>query len=264
VNGLYKDCTISVVKSGKGVTGLSLNKGSAAVDEGKTLKLSVRLKPSSPANKTVVWSSSDPSVANVNNKGTVSCTTPGTAVITVIASSGIIAQCTVTVRSLAVSQVVLKKGYLEVDEGKTTSLSASVLPKNARFKTISWTSSDPSIATVTSKGKITTYKPGTVQITATAHNGVSASCTLNVRSLAVAAISLNKTALLLKPGRTTTLKAALLPRNTRYKFVTWVSSDPNIAIVSAKGKIKAVSSGTVVITAIAHNGLTASCTVAVP
>jgi uncharacterized protein YjdB len=264
VNGLYKDCTISVVKSGKGVTGISLSKSSAAIDEGKTLKLSIRLKPSSPANKTVVWSSSNPSVAWVNNKGTVYCSAPGTAVITATASSGIIAQCTVTVRSLAVSQVILKKSYLEVDEGKSTSLTASVLPKNARIKTVAWTSSDPSVAAVSPRGKITTYKPGTVQITATAHNGVSASCTLKVRSLAVTAITLNKTVLTLRPRKTYTLKAALMPRNARYKAVTWVSSDPNIATVSAKGTVRAVGSGTAVITAIAHNGLSASCTVVVP
>jgi uncharacterized protein YjdB len=158
----------------------------------------------------------------------------------------------------------LKKGYLTVDEGKSTSLTASVLPKNARFKAVSWTSSDPSVATVSPKGKITTYKPGTVQITATAHNGVSSSCTLVVRSLAVTAIALKKPALTLRPGRYSTVKATLQPRNTRYKTVTWVSSNPGVATVSAAGQVRAVSPGTAVITAIAHNGLSASCSVIVP
>jgi uncharacterized protein YjdB len=264
VNGLYSDCTVNVVKQGKGVTGLSLNKSSVAIDEGKNLSLSVRFTPRSPANKTIYWSSSNPSVANVNGKGNVICQAPGTAVITATASSGRSAQCTITVRSLAVSQVILKKSYLEVDEGKTASLSASVLPKNARIKTISWSSSNPAIATVSSKGRITTYSPGTVQITATAHNGVSASCTLVVRSLAVTSIALNKTVLSLNLGRTYSLRAALLPRNTRYKVVTWSSSNPGVATVTASGKVRAVGQGTAVITAIAHNGLSASCTVTVP
>ncbi len=263
VNGLYKDCTVNVVKSGKGVTGLSLSKRSAAIDEGKKLTLTVRFTPRSPANKTIIWSSSNPSVASVNKKGTVICLAPGTAVITATASSGISAKCTVTVRSLAVTRVILKENHLEVNEGKSASLTASVLPKNARFKTIVWTSSDPSVAKVSSKGKITTYKPGTVKITATAHNGVSSSCTLVVRSLAVTAITLNRKALSMKPGRTYYLRAAFLPRNARYKTVTWISSNPGIATVTAGGKVRAVGHGTAIITAIAHNGLSVSCTVAV-
>jgi uncharacterized protein YjdB len=195
VNGLYKDCTVNVVQSGKGVVGLSLSKSSAAIDEGKTLKLTVKYVPRSPSNKTVAWSSSNPSAASVDSKGSIFGVAPGSAVITATASSGISAQCTVTVNSLAAAQVILSKTYLAVDEGKTASLTASVLPRNARFKTITWSSGDPGIASVSAKGKITTYRPGTVQITATAHNGVLAACTLVVRSLAVTSVSLNKSAI---------------------------------------------------------------------
>lgn len=158
----------------------------------------------------------------------------------------------------------MNKGYLEVDEGKTASLRASVLPRNARFKSVSWSSSDPSIATVSQKGKITTYRPGTVQIIATAHNGVAGTCTLVVRSLAVTSISLNKAALSLKLGRTFTLKAKLLPKNTPYKTVAWISSNPAVATVTSGGKVMAVGSGTATITAISHNGIAASCNVTVP
>ena len=264
INGLYKDCVINVAPSGKGVIGISLSKGIASIDEGKTLKLTVKLSPRSPANKTIRWSSSNSSVASVDGKGAVFGSKPGTAVITATASSGIMAQCAVTVNSLAVTQVKLSKTYLAVDEGKTASLTASALPKNARFKTITWSSSNPSIATVSTKGKITTYKPGTVQITATAHNGVSASCTLTVRSLAVTTIAISKAELTLKRGKTSTLKAILTPRNARYKVVTWVSSSPSIVTVTATGKIKAIGQGTAIISVIAHNGLTASCRVIVP
>jgi uncharacterized protein YjdB len=255
---------VYVVAPKKGVTAIRLNKSSAAIDEGKTLSLSARLTPSSPQNKTVAWSSSNPAVASVNGKGKVTALTPGTIVITATASSGVSAQCTVTVRSLAVSRVILKKYSIAVDERKTASLSASVLPRNARFKSVSWSSSDPSVASVSQKGKITTYKPGTVQIIATANNGVSAACTLTVRSLAVTSVSLNKAALLLKTGKLFTLKAALLPRNTLYKAVTWTSSNPAVATVTSGGKVRAVGQGTATITATSHNGITASCNVTVP
>jgi len=175
----------------------------ASVDEGKTLSLSARLMPRSPHNKTIVWTSTNPAVASVDSRGKVTARTPGTTVIKATASSGISAQYTIKVNSLAVSKVVMKKSNLEVDEEKSASVSAFVLTKNARFKTITWSSSDPSIATVSPKGKITTYKPGRVQIIAAAHNGVTSACSLNVRSLAVTSISLSKTALLMKAKSTT-------------------------------------------------------------
>ena len=253
--------TVNVVAANKGVTGIKLKKSSAAIDEGKTISLSAKLTPQSAKSKTISWSSSNPSVASVDGKGKVSALTPGEAVITATASSGISAQCTVTVKSLAVSQVNLSKTYLEVDEGKRTSLKASVLPKKARFKAVAWSTSDPSIATVSATGKIATFKPGTVQITATAHNGVSASCTLLVRSLAVTSIRINKATVDLRIGRTATLRAYILPTKTRYKTITWVSSNPAIATVTSRGKIKAIMPGYVIISAISHNGIEASCIV---
>ncbi len=261
-SGLRVHCVVTV--NSLAVSQVLISKTALRVDEGKSAKLTASVLPKNARYKTITWSSSNPAVATVSAKGAVSCIAPGTAVITATAINGVSAQCVLTVNSLAVSQVNLSKTYLEVDEGKSAALSASVLPKNARFKTIAWTTSDPSIATVSSKGKITTYKPGTVQITATAHNGVTSSCTLVVRSLAVTSIALNKAALTLKPKASYTLKAALLPKNARYKAVTWVSSNPAIATVSTSGKVKAISPGTVSITAIAHNGLSASCTVTVP
>jgi uncharacterized protein YjdB len=263
-NGITSTCSVTVTSPNKGITAISLSKTFTSIDEGKKLKLTAKIKPSTAQNKTIVWSSSNTAVATVNGLGNISALTPGTTVITATASSGLSAQCTITVNSLGVSAVLLKKSYLEVDEGKPTSLSASVLPKNARFKTVTWTSSDPSVASVSPKGKIITYKPGTVQIMATAHNGVTSSCTLVVRSLAVTTIALNKAVITLKHGRTSTVKATLLPKNARNKTVSWISSDPSIATVSASGKIKAIGSGTAIITVISHNGLSASCTIIVP
>ena len=152
---MTEKCTVNVVKKGAGVTAISIRSSSYAVDEGKTLPLSVNLTPRSPKNKAVVWSSSNNAVAAVDGRGKVFGLTPGTATITATASSGVFAQCTVTVNSLAVTQVVIKKNYIEVDEGKTASASASVLPRNARYKTVSWSSSDPGIASVSQKGRIT-------------------------------------------------------------------------------------------------------------
>jgi len=76
-------------------------------------------------------------------------------------------------------------------------------------------------------------------------------------------IKLNKSKVNLNKGKTVTLKATLVPANTDFKTVTWDSDDPNIAAVSSKGVIKAVSAGTCMITATSVNGKTANCTVTV-
>ncbi len=259
VNGLTRVCIVTVVKAGKGVTGIAVNKSAAFIDEGKTLKLSAKLTPRSPQNKTVSWSSDNSSVARVDGKGTVYGVSPGVATVTATASSGISAACIVTVNSLAVTQVILNKYAITIVEGKSASLKASVMPKNARFKALSWSSSNPTVASVTQRGAVKGISPGTCTITATAHNGVSASCTVTVMEVFAKRLSLNKRSASVYIGSGFTLTARITPSNTRNKTIAWTSSNPSVAEVSSNGYVQTHAVGTAVLTATTVNGLTAVC-----
>lgn len=82
--------------------------------------------------------------------------------------------------STEVTSVTLNKSALSLEVGKTGQLSATVLPNSATNKSVSWSSNNEAVATVSSKGIVKAKKAGTAVITATAVNGKSASCTVTV------------------------------------------------------------------------------------
>ena len=167
---------------------------------------------------------------------------------------------------IAVTTVSLDKNSLTLRTGESYTLIVTVSPSNATDKSIIWSSANSSVASV-SAGKVTAKSEGTTTITATAHNGKKASCTVTVNELApevieVTSVALNKTSLTLEIGASETLTATVSPSNATDKSVTWTSSDRSVATV-ANGNLTAVDSGTATITATTSNGKTATCTVTV-
>ena len=166
-----------------------------------------------------------------------------------------------------VESVSLNKTQLELAVGGTATLTATVLPENASNKSVTWSSSRTSYATVSSTGVVTAVAPGTSVITATTVDGKkTASCTVTVRqaSIQVQSVSLNKTQLDLTVGNTATLTATVLPENASNKSVTWSSSDSGKATVSSTGVVKGISAGSATITVTTvDGGKTASCKVTV-
>ena len=148
------------------VESVTISKSTAELTIGETLQLTASVSPSSATNKEVSWSSSNQSVASVSPSGLVTAIGVGTVTITVTAD-GKKAECVVSVKKVyvAVSEVKLDKAELTIYEGKEGILTATILPKDATEQTITWSSSDPSIATVVS-GKVTAHEAGNTTITA--------------------------------------------------------------------------------------------------
>lgn len=82
--------------------------------------------------------------------------------------------------STEVTSVTLNKSTLSLEVGKTGKLSATVLPNSATNKSVSWSSNNEAVATVSTNGTVTAHKAGTAVITARTANGKSASCTVTV------------------------------------------------------------------------------------
>ena len=161
------------------VESVTISKNTAELTIGETLQLSASVSPSSATNKEISWSSSNQSVASVNASGLVTAVGEGTTIISASAD-GKKGECTVSVKKayVAVSEVKLNKTELTLFEGKEETLTASVLPKDATEQTITWSSSDPSIATVVS-GKVTAIKAGNATISATV-GSLKAECDVTV------------------------------------------------------------------------------------
>lgn len=196
--------------------------------------------------KAIKWSTSKKSVATVSANGKVTAKKKGTATITAKVGKKKY-KCKVTVKQ-PVTSIKLNQKRVMISKGKTYTLKATASPSSANTKTVSWSSSDKNIVTVTSKGKIKAVNPGTATITAKAKDGsgVKAVCTIMVKKPnAGVAMSIDKPSLSIQAGKSTTLKVS----NTTGKTLVWVSADTSVATVSSTGKVTAKKAGKTVIVA---------------
>ena len=169
-------------------------------------------------------------------------------------------------KEVPVTSVSLNQAAAEIVVGRTVQLSATVLPGDATDKSVSWASSNKSVATVSGSGKVTAVAEGISTITASA-GGKSASCTVTVTKsyVAVTSVTLNMTELTLEKGRTETLTATISPTDATERTVSWSSSANEVASVDNNGKVTAVSGGNAVIMAkVGDKQATCQVTVNVP
>ncbi|MBQ6430752.1 MAG: Ig-like domain-containing protein [Oscillospiraceae bacterium] len=157
--------------------------------------------------------------------------------------------------------VELSQTSLKLACGETVKLTAEVSPGFSLRKDVTWSSSDPDVAHVSSSGKVTGERAGTCEITATTANGKSASCTVKVK-VAPVNILMSESALTVGVGETRVLTAEILPEEAKDANLEWSSSNPAVATVD-NGTVTAVSGGTCVITAASSNGISTSCSVTV-
>ena len=214
---------------------------------GGSKTLTATVIPEGATNSDLVWSSSDTTVATVDQNGVVTAVANGTATITVRTTDNTVsAACTVTVQfvKVPVSGIELSAEEIELAwADKTASLTAEVYPENADVKTIVWESSDPDVAMVNDNGVITATGGGTTVITAkTLDGGYTASCQVTVIRL-IDALTLDHGALTLKVGESANLKVTIVPENVTDDEVLWTSSNANIVTVSDTGQVTAVAEG---------------------
>ena len=166
------------------VTGVSLNKTSTELTVGQSETLTATITPDNATNKNVTWSSDNQNVATVDANGNVTAVGAGTAQITVTTADGSFTdtcQVTINAATVSVTGVTLDKAELTLTEGNSEALVATITPDNAANKTVTWTSSNPSVATV-NNGVVTAVGAGEATITVTtADGGFTAECTVTVR-----------------------------------------------------------------------------------
>ena len=252
------------------VTGVTLNKTSLNLVEGDSETLTATVAPSNATNKTVSWKSSDASTASVDNSGKVTAVKAGSATITVTTVDGsktTTCSVTVTSKTISVTGVTVDKNNLELTEGETVVIKASVSPDDATDKSVKWSSSDEAVATVTSDGTVSALKPGNVTITVKTTDGSkTAVCEVTVKAkyVPVTGLKMNSWALVLVVGEKASLEYTVLPEDATNKEVSFSSGDTKVATVDSKGVVQAVSPGSAIMTITSAEGdFTATCTVTV-
>ncbi|MBP5539783.1 MAG: Ig-like domain-containing protein [Bacteroidales bacterium] len=259
-------CEITVAQW---VTGITLDKTTLALNEGQTEVVSIMsVTPDDANDKSVIWSSNNTSVATVDQSGRVTAVSKGTATITTKANdgSGLSVSCSVTVNRL-ISSIDFDKTSIALYNGESTAITTTILPESASNKNLSWSSSNTSVATVSTSGEVTGVSRGTAIITATTNDGsgISKNCEVEVKQY-LTDITLNMYSVTLIEGQTTIiLVKSVTPDDANDKSVTWLSDNTSVATVDQNGQVTAVLMGAATITVKANDGSgkSASCSVTV-
>ena len=260
------ECTPAVVP----VESITLDIKSLSLITGETKVLTATVSPEEATDKAVMWSSSDPSVVEVEATGKITAKSAGEATVTCTSSDGKqTASCSVTVSDtvVPVTNVTLSTSSLSLTVGQTRQLRATVHPSDATNKAVTWRSNASSIASVSSDGVVTGKSAGVAIVSVFTEDGSkSASCRVTVTgsSIAVTGVSLDRGSLSLAVGEEGVLKATVTPSNASNTSVSWTSSNPSVATVSSDGVVSAKSSGTATVTCTTDDGSkTATCVVTV-
>ena len=186
----YFTIKVTEAQSNVLVTSVTLSVTSVSLTVGETNQLSATVSPGNATDRSVTWSSSNTSVASVNSSGLVTAKGAGSATITCKANdgSGKQATCSVSVSAAApikVSGITLNYTSTSLTVGETRQLNATISPSDATDKSVTWSSSNTSVASVNSSGLVTANGRGTATITCKANDGSSqqATCEVTVASI---------------------------------------------------------------------------------
>lgn len=271
VDNKTASCKITVGNYSVKVSKIKILTDYKYMNAGDSVKLYVSFEPSNVTNRTIQWSSSNPSVATVDAGGTVRAINSGSVVITARSvDGGRTSTATIDVggnsKGIEAKSISFKSSSFNVGLNSTLSLSSSVTynPTNTTYKSLTYTSSNTNVATVDSlTGLVRGVGVGSATITATTNQGnATAKTTINVKEIAATSVALGQTEITLNKGEIFTIKAEVKPENASNKTVTFISGNPNVATVDKNGTVTAVGSGTAMID-VKPNGGGSSSTFAV-
>ncbi len=172
--GKTATCNLTVSASVVAVTGVSISPTSLEMTYGESKTLTAIIAPENATNKNVTWKTNDPVIATVDANGKVTGLAVGIAVITVTTvDGGKTATCAVNVKSaeIKVTGITITPNKLTINKGESKKLTVSITPENASNTNVTWTSNDPTIATVDATGKVTGIAKGNATIIATTEDG---------------------------------------------------------------------------------------------
>lgn len=220
-----------------------------------TTQLTLTYTPSNATDKTVSWNSSNTNVATVSSSGLVTAVVPGTSTITATSNDGGFTTSVIcTVNTVSLIGISLSLDTWLANVGDTVQLTVTYNPTNATNKTVTWSSSDEAVATVTSNGLIEAILFGDVVITATSQDGSYQDvCLVTVDTVPVSSVTVVPDTLELVVNDTEQLTVVVLPNNATNNTVTWSSSDTNVITVDSSGLVTGIATGSASVTATSND-----------
>lgn len=229
--------------------------------EGETAQTQImpRILPITLEDKRVEYSSSDESIAKVNENGNITAYKPGTVMIGItLLSTGQTEYAQLNVIR-PVTGVILKSSSINVNISDAfIRMEAQVYPSDASNKSLKWEVKDESVAQIDDNGTLKPMSVGMTEITVTTEDGgFSAKGFVNVINKIINPETVqiqNKGSAKMSVGESINMIATISPANSRNKTVTWSSSDSRIATVSKTGRVKAIEPGITTISVRTSNG----------
>ena len=244
---------------------VTLRQKNMEVPMGRTRQLEAETQPPNASKRTISWSSSDLSIATVDEDGVVSGIKPGSARIAATTANGLTVFADVTVRDVTlVEGLTLNASRLTVGNGSQVQLNLTMTPANAT-EAIHWITGNSAVATVDDNGLVTCAGLGETYVTVASESGIEATCAVNVvePGSVVTAIQVSKTKLELFEGQSEVIQSKIRPAKAADTAVTYISSDPTVAEISGDSIILGVSEGECIVYATASSGVSAQIKVTV-
>ena len=265
--GARAEVSVHVDDEEKPITSITLNNTQMEMNINTRQGLRATITPSDTTDsKLLSWESEDPTIAIVSATGNVTAKGAGTTTITVSAENGVSASCEVTVKS-PITAVRLSQTDMTLERGASQQLRTMIEPVDTTDdRTLSWSSSVPSVAMVDDEGNVTALSEGYAIIRVETSNGKTATCTVQVvetQEAPITGVSLDQENVTLAEGENTTLNATITPSDTTDdRTLIWSSDAPEVAVVNG-GVVTAIAPGTATITVTTSNGLSDSCVISV-
>ena len=166
------------------VSSITLSQTEANMKATETLPLSATVGSENAVNKSLIWKSSNETIATVSEEGVITANAVGNATITAIAAdgSGVKASCDITVDPTLAESISLDQPTLTLKKKRTANLVATISPVTTTNKSLTWKSDNPEIATVDNEGNVKTLTAGetTIKVSANDGSGITAECHLTV------------------------------------------------------------------------------------
>lgn len=166
------------------VSSITLSQTEANMKATETLPLRATVGSEKAVNKSLIWKSSNESIATVSEEGVITANAVGHVTITAIAAdgSGVKATCDITVDPTLAESISLDQPSLTLKKKRTANLVATISPVTTTNKSLTWTSDNPEIATVDNEGNVKTLTAGetTIKVSANDGSGITAECHLTV------------------------------------------------------------------------------------
>lgn len=231
------------------LTGLTIDKTLVAIDKNQTIQLNVQKEPVDTSNTSpILWTSSDETVATVNENGLV--TGVGNGKTTIKATcDGFEVTCEVTVL-VHIESIQIINGDITLYKGQSEELVVNFNPEEfSDSRTLIWSTDNEDVVTL-SNGTVTAKNVGTATVTAETVNGKKASIVITVPEVKAEKLTLNKKVTTIEKGEKETLTATILPENTTDTTeIIWSVDNEDIINIDETGTVTAIAPGTAKVTA---------------